>query len=373
MIKVLHVLSGIGYQGGVQSLLWNYYKKIDIKNISFDFVVHSSKMLGYEQRFLDRGAHIYYVPPKREGIIQNYHGLCDIMKKDRYDIVHVHQDFLGYLALKAAKKNGIKVRIMHSHKANMVESLFKMGYRKILTKYCELYATDFFACGVEAAIWTYGKKKYQNKEIYVLNNAIESSDYLYDLNKRNDVRKHLGLEGKFIIGNVARFTYQKNHDLLLDVFLRIIDKKSNAVLLLVGDGELKERIEERVKKEKIEDKVLFLGNRNDVNELLQAMDVFVLTSRFEGLPVTMVEAQVADLRCVVTSNITHEIKITDNISYVDANADKEEWVKEICKTSNDKRKPILDCVKKSGFDINVEVKKLENYYKNAINRDLLTK
>ena len=367
MIKVLHILSGIGYQGGVQSLLWNYYKKLDTELISFDFVVHSNVMKGYEKKFLDRGANIYYVPPKRNGIIQNYQGLCEIMKKNKYDIVHVHQDFLGYIALKAAKKNGIKVRIMHTHKANMEENIIKKIYRIILTKYCELYATDFFACGKEAAIWTYGKKLFFEKKVYILNNAIEPTDFLYDENRRMQVRDELGIQNKFVIGNVARFTYQKNHNLLIDIFLNILKEKKDAILLLVGDGELKNEIEEEVKKNKIEENVLFLGNRDDVNYLLQAMDVFVLTSRFEGLPVTMVEAQAADLKCVVTNNTTHELKITDNIVYIDANDSIKKWSYEICKLPKKNRSNMLENIRKNGFDINLEVKKLEQYYLNAVN------
>lgn len=366
-IRVLHVLSGIGYQGGVQALIWNYYKYFDTNSIHFDFLVHSNRMEGFEKRFTDKGSKIFYVPPKREGILQNYRGILKVMQEQSYDIVHVHQDFLGYIALYAAKKAGIKVRIMHSHKANMKESNFKHILRLALTKISVYYATDLFACGEDAAKWTYGEKTYKSGEVYVLKNAIESTQFLFDKEKRNSIRAALSLEGKVVVGNVARFTYQKNHELLIDVaeYMKSIDPR--VIFMLIGSGELLEDMKKRVTDKELSSQVLFLGERNDVTDLLQAMDVFLLTSRFEGLPVTMVEAQAADLPCVVSDNITHEININNQTTYVKLEDSLKCWAEAILHADITTREDMREAVRINHYDIQTEADRLAEYYCGKMN------
>lgn len=367
MIRVLHVMSGIGYQGGVQALIWNYYKHIDEDEVRFDFIVHSNRMEGYEQRFIDKKSKIFYVPPKKEGLIQNYREICRILKRNNYDIMHVHQDFLGYIALLAAKNNNIKVRIMHSHKANMLESPIKRVMRWCFTSVSIKLATDLFACGKEAAIWTYGYQRFKSGQIYILNNAIETKDYLFDQNIRETIRTKYGFTNKIIIGNVARFTYQKNQELLIDILEYLLKLNPNYLLVLVGDGELLMSVKEKVSCKGLEQSVIFLGAKDNVNELLQGMDVFVLTSRFEGLPVTMVEAQTADLPCVISNNITHEIDINKKTQYVKLDDCLEAWCNAIIDNSNFfNRSNMQKEVDESGFNIVKESEKLTDYYKKRV-------
>lgn len=366
MIRVLHVMSGIGYQGGVQALVWNYYKHINQEEVRFDFIVHSNRMEGYEKRFLDRKSKIFYVPPKKEGLIQNYREINKILKENNYDIIHVHQDFLGYVALLAAKKCNIKVRIMHSHKANMIESLFKRIIRWCFTSLCVNLATDLFACGKEAAIWTYGLRRYEEGQVYILNNAIEEKEYLFDNNVRKEVRLKYGFSNKTVIGNVARFTYQKNQELLIDILEKLVKINSNYLLVLIGDGELLDSVKEKVLVKGLEQSVVFLGAKDNVNELLQGMDIFILTSRFEGLPVTMVEAQTADLPCIISDNITHEIDINKKTKYVKLDDALEIWCDAIIKSSCCGRANMQREVDESGFNIEKESEKLVNYYKKRV-------
>ena len=366
MIKVLHVMSSIGTNGGVQGLIWNYYKHIDEKEICFDFAVFNSEMNGFEKKFQKKGSKIHVVTPKRKSIRKHYTELKNAIKSDDYDIIHVHQDYLGYLTLFIALKCGIKNRIIHSHKANLKETAFQKIKRFILTKITCLFATDYFACGTDAAKWTFGKKLYDR--VYILNNAIEIMQYKYNADIGNEVRASLGLDNKIVVGNIARFTYQKNHELLIKVFERLYEKNQNYRLMLVGDGEDFQKIQNLVRKKNLQDAVLMLGSRNDCDRLLQAMDVFVLTSRFEGLPVTLVEAQCTGLYCVAAHNITREINVTDKVYYIENDDDLDEWVGKIDSLKNEKHFTDTKALSESGFDIATEADKLTEKYMDIVSK-----
>lgn len=369
MIRVLHIMSSIGTPGGVQSLIWNYYEQMDSKEIVFDFIVHNNEMKGFEQRFIEKGSKIYYVPPKRQNIFAHIQGINSVLKETKYDIIHTHQDFLGYISLLLACFNHVKVRIVHSHKANLQENMIKRMQRKILTGFVKVLSTDLFACGKQAAIWTYGKKAFDNGKVYVLNNAVNPQEYLFSKDKRSLTREKLGIsDTTFVIGNVARFTYQKNHEFLIQCFEEVVNLERDVLLILAGDGELLEAVKSTVENKKLLDKVLFLGARSDIPDLLQAMDVFVLTSRFEGLPVTMVEAQISDLSCVVSDSITNEIEINRKTTYVCLKEDYSKWASFILGVDrNDRQNRLLE-TRKCGFDINTESGKLVIYYKKCLMR-----
>lgn len=367
MIRVLHVISSIGNPGGVQSLIWNYYNNIDENEIRFDFVVFNKEKNGFENKFLNKKSKIYYVLPKRKGLLKHIKELDAAMKSEKYDIVHCHQDFLGYITMFLAWKNKIKTRIIHSHKANLEESRIDHIKRRLFTRLTVLFANKLFACGKDAAIWTYGIKKYRQDKVYVLNNAINTELYSYDSGKRLKIREELRISNYTVLGNVARFTYQKNHELLIRIFSKLVKNDSNYKLLLVGDGKDFEKIKKLVKEYRISDSVLFLGNRNDVADLLQAMDIFILTSRFEGLPVTLVEAQCSGLSCVVTDTITKEINVTGKIYYIGSN-NYDDWIEKIHELKGTLRSKSTDVVKRNGYDIYTEVNKLCKIYRSCVKK-----
>ena len=360
MIKVLHIMSSIGTAGGVQGLIWNYYKHIDEEKVCFDFAVFNGEMNGFEKNFQKKGSKIYVVTPKRKSIRKHYTELKNAIKSDNYDIIHVHQDYLGYLTLFIAWKCGIKNRIIHTHKANLKETAFQKIKRLVLTKLTCLFATDYFACGTDSAKWTFGEKIYNRA--YILNNAIEIMQYTYNSDIRNDVRTTLRLDDKIVIGNIARFTYQKNHELLIEVFESLYKKNTDYRLMLVGDGENLEKIQNMIKEKNLQNAVLMLGSRNDCNRLFQAMDVFVLTSRFEGLPITLVEAQCSGLCCVAAHNITREVNVTGKVSYIENDDDLDEWIDKIDSLKNEKHFTDIRALSESGFDILAEANKLTEQY-----------
>lgn len=362
MLKVLHILSSLNTAGGVQRLIWNYYNNIDNGDLKFDFVVFDSRPDGFEKHFIKKGCKINLVTPKRQGIFKHCKELYKVLKSEKYDIVHVHQDYLGWTALFLAWILGVKTRIIHTHKANLKESFCKKLERFIFTKITYILATDFFACGIEAAKWTFGEKRYEQNKVYILNNAIEIQKYAFDEQIRQKVRNEFDLTDKKVIGNVARFTFQKNQHLLIEIFEKLYKNDSSYRLMLVGDGENFEEIKNIVESKGLKDLVLFLGCRDDVPELLSAMDIFVLTSRFEGLPLSLVEAQANGLYCVVSSNTTKEANITGRISYINDDNNINEWSITIDKLKEKGHAVNTETLKKAGLDIVTEAHKLQKKY-----------
>lgn len=369
MLKVLHVLSSLNTTGGVQRLVWNYYNNVN-DNLMFDFAIFSSQLDGFEENFQKKGSKIHFVTPKRRSIIKHCKELYGVLKAERYDIIHVHQDYLGWPALILAWVAGVKTRIIHTHKANLKESFYKKIERFIFTKITCIFATDLFACGIDAAKWTFGEKRYKQNKIYILNNAIEIQKYTFHEQIREKLRTDLGLTDKKVIGNVARFTFQKNQHLLVEIFEELYKKDSSYRLMLVGDGENFEEIKNMVESKGLNDVVLFLGCRDDVPELLNTMDIFVLTSRFEGLPLSLVEAQANGLYCVVSSNTTKEINVTGRISYVNDDNNTDEWKTLISNFISENHIMNTDVLKNCGFDIVTEANKLsEEYFKIVKNKN----
>ena len=271
--------------------------------------------------------------------------------------------------LKIAKECGIKVRLAHSHQAFMAETIKAKLIRLLVTPITKMYATDLFACGNDAAQWMWGKKDYKSGHVHIMTNAIDIKNFEFSESTRQEMRKVLGIENKFVIGNVARFSYQKNHKFLIDIFQELKSKNKDAVLLLVGGGELEKEIKSKVELFDLEDSVFFLGIRNDVPRLMSAMDAFVLPSYFEGLPVTLVEAQAAALPSYVSNAITKEVGITDYIKYISISSSPSEWAEKILEANEFERKDNYDLISKGGYNIEKESNEMYRWYSCAVMRN----
>ena len=365
-IKVLHVGSALG-GGGVEMVLYNFYSNMDRSKIHFDFIVNSKEVGMIEQKMLEYGSQVCHLPGKKDNIFKYMLGLKKVMSTSKYDIIHVHQDQLSFIPLFFAMISGIKIRIAHCHNANIKMNIFNKCFMKTCGYFTKLFSTKWFACGLDAGRFLWGNKAVKQGKVFVLNNAIDIDKFTFNADIRNQMRKELGIEDKFVIGNVGRLSYQKNHEFLIRIFNEIykIDKK--AVLLLVGKGELEENVKEQVKNLGLSEAVKFLGVRNDVPCLLQAMDVFLLPSRYEGLPVVLVEAQTAGLPCFASSTITAEIGVTKLLHYISLDKPAKYWAHEILKYAcGYERIDTSLSIKQSGYDIKQEAKKLEQFYMNTI-------
>ena len=232
--------------------------------------------------------------------------------------------------------------------------------REILARKMRQLATDFFCCSQVAGDWLFGKRN-RNKMIF-MRNAIDAERFSYSLEKSQQAKESFHWQNKTVIGHVGRFCPQKNHEFLIDIFNAYHQKHSESILVLVGSGELQDKIRAKVSRLNLSDSVLFLGNRSDMNQLYWAFDLFLFPSFYEGLPVSLVEAQAAGLPCVISDTISTQTKITSGFHPVSIKQGANHWVAEIEVMIQQKRTKTLEQIKQAGFDIQENAKWLSHYY-----------
>ncbi len=380
-MRVLQVIDDMGLNSGVSSMLLNYYKYIDHSKVNFDFMVYNTVSDDVKKYCKRNHSKIYEVGPLSGRTVLDgtlYKKIESVMKRyaKKYDVIHGHEPNTAFIYMKLAKKYGIKNRIIHSHNAKGADGITKKARNFILNQYGLKYVTNYCACSKKAAKYLYGMIKHVN----VINNAIDIDKFRFQPEVRSYMRKKLGVENMFVVGHVGRFAPQKNHEYIIDIFWQFHQKVQDSKLILIGDGERMDKIKQKVSTLHLDDAVLFEGVQNNVHEYMQAMDAFILPSMYEGLPVVCVEAQAAGLSCVVSKEVTREIKITKNVKFIGIDneypvlqsmvqsnqKDSKDWVKELVKIRKtgivDDRKLYADKVAKQGFDIRKQSKKLENYY-----------
>lgn len=360
-IRILNLFT-IMNRGGAETMVMNYYRKIDRSKIQFDFLVHREEKGVYEEEIERLGGRIYRMSPlypQNFGVYKKR--IREFLKNHpEYRIIHSHMSELGYFVFKEAKRQHIPTIICHAHSAPKSKNL-KMAVRFYFKHKMLPYITHMFTCGDEAGIWLYGRKN--KKKFIQLNNAIDTEKYIYDKKTENIVREELGLGEAFVVGHVGRFCAAKNHKQLIDIFEQIVKMRNNSKLVLVGEGTLQEEIEQRVKEKKLEDKVLFLGERSDVNRILQALDVFVFPSFYEGLSVAIIEAQTAGVQCFISDSIPDQCIITDSVKTFSLNENNQKIAKFIIENnSNFTKKVMYKEIAEAGFDINENALKLQNFY-----------
>ena len=358
MIRILQVVNDM-HRAGLETMLMNYYRNIDRTRIQFDFLTHRPYKSDYDDEILELGGNVYYAPRLYP---QNYPSYFKFMKQfyaehPEYKIVHSHIDAMSYLPLLAAKRAAIPVRIAHSHSTAIdrdVKYLLKQYYRSQITSVANYYC----ACGKEA-----GEYLFKNKEFAIIPNAIQVDKFLYQEQIRCQIRKKLNISDKTVSGHVGRFSYPKNHRFLISVFNEIFKNNSNSVLLLIGVGEKEKEIRNQVESLGLCDSVLFLGNRADVNELYQAMDVFVMPSFFEGVPLTGIEAQFSGLNCIFSDKVPTEVDFSGNCSFISLNEKTEKWVTQILHNCDQTGRFLRSqALKGSQYNIKNACQYLENFY-----------
>ena len=269
--------------GGVESVVMNYYRNIDKSKVQFHFICdEDSTDIPYDE-IEKLGGKVIVVPPYQK-LFKYQKELYKIFKENNYKIVHSHINALSVFPLRVAKKAGVPIRIAHSHSTSNKKEWKKNIVKNILRPFSKLYANKFFACTKHAGEWLFGKKIIERKELNVINNAIDLKKFEFNEKTREDLRKELGIkEDTLIIGNVGRFMKQKNHEFLIEVFKELIKKNDNSILMLIGQGPLLNDMKQKVRDLKIEDKVKFMGQVTDVEKYYNIMDVFLFPSIYEGL------------------------------------------------------------------------------------------
>lgn len=358
-MRVLQVVTKMD-RGGLETMLMNYYRRIDRNKVQFDFLVHREERGAYDDEIELLGGKIYRLPRLVSWSVSYLSSLNNFFDEHpKYKIIHVHQDCLSSVILKVAAQHDIPVRIAHSHNADQDKNIkypIKLWYRRSIPR----YATNLFACGRDAGDWMFRGAPYS-----IINNAIDAAAYSFNQDKHTEMRYRLNLTDELVVGHVGRFNTQKNHPFLLEIFAVLVKKEPNAVLLLVGGGANMSKTQAKAQALGITENVRFLGVCSDVTDLMQAMDVFVFPSLYEGLGIALIEAQAAGLPCVVSDTIPKEAYLTDLVKSESLSDSPDIWAEKILAMRNVPRTDRRAEIAAHGFDITTEAVKLQEFYINA--------
>lgn len=348
--------------GGIETFLVNLYRHIDKNNFQIDFLVEDLNNFCFNDELL-KNTNVYEFSNLIRNPFKFILFLKKLVKENKYDIIHINKNSLANpLQLIAAKISGAKCIIIHSHNTSSNLKFFGKSLHKI-NKFLFLnMATHYFACSQEAANWFFSKKILKSNNFFVINNAINLEKFKFNKTNRKEIRKELSISNdEIVIGHIGRFAEQKNHIFLIEIFKYIHEKDNKYRLLLVGTGDLLNKIKEKVKSYGLENFVYFLNNRTDVNKIYSAMDCFILPSLFEGLPIVGVEAQTNGLECFFSNTIDKNVKILDSAHIIDLSLSAEEWGEYIL-NSELKIDQNIDKILKSKFNLETEIKKIEKIF-----------
>lgn len=370
-IRVLHEVT-IMNTGGIETLLMNIYRNIDREKVQFDFMLHRDQEGFYDEEIRSLGGKIYkgvgFNPLKHKKYLNSIDDLFE-EHKGEYKIIHAHNSF-SMFTLRAAKEAGILIRISHAHNARPLFDYKKYIFKKYNRIKLKNYTTNMFACSSNAGKWLFGEKAIKEGKVTIINNGIEPDKFIFNETIRNNIRKQLHIENKYVIGHVGRFNKQKNHEFIIKVFNEVLKNNKDSVLMLIGEGDLKEEISKEARKLGIIDSIIVISATNNVNEYMQAMDLFLFPSLYEGLGIVAIEAQAAGLQCVVADTIPKDAFITKNIRSLSLQEPIENWSKEILKYNNGyERKDTSETIRRSGYDIKQVAKGLEEFYLNCVNNE----
>ena len=365
-IKILFVAS-MNADSGVAHFLMNYVRHMDLNKYDLHFLSIVNNKDSLKSELVNMGCTFYEATNFKTHPVKWLNQVRGIIKSNKFDIVHSNEAVMGLPALLFAKKFKVPVRIAHSHSAGM-PSIWKTVVVFLCRPLFYGFSTCYFACSTKAGEYLFGKKIFHKKENMLVTNAIDVKQFRADNNIREEIRSQMKIADKLVIGHVGRFNYGKNHTFMIDILKELCFKQENIVLFMIGEGETKSKIEQKVKNSCLEKYALFLGKITDVNKYLSAMDVFLLPSFYEGLPVVGIEAQASGLPCIFSDRITEETAITDSCKFLPI-TDPKIWANEIQSTkikSIYEREDINDNISKSYYDIIKAAERLENKYQSLV-------
>ena len=365
MSKPIRVAQIIGEapNGGVESVIMNYYRFLDKNKFQFDFFVNNESDIIQKSQIESMGGRVVIIPPYKKNLVKFERFLKDKFSENKYLVVHSNMNTLSYFVLRAAKNAGVPIRIAHSHSTSNKKELFRNLAKNVLKVLSRKNANAFLACSELAGKWLFGRKFFEAGQVRVINNGIDLDRFQFSEENRKGVREeYLIGENSFVVGTVGRFVKQKNQKFMIDVFFEIYKENPDSYLLLVGDGPLKKQLHEQVCSLGLDEHVIFAGVHKHPEKYYSAMDVFLLTSLYEGLPVVGVEAQTNGLSCYFSDNITSESKIFD-CQYYSLSLSAKDWARKILLNHAiiDRKQNYL-ALFNSRYDIKKQAKKLESFY-----------
>ncbi len=352
-------------RGGIETMLTNYYRNIDRSKVQFDFLCNSPLKGAYDDEILGLGGRIFrspgFNPLKRFAYIKFMREL--FASYPEYRVVEAHNDGVGAFTLQAAKDACVPVRIYHAHSTS-----FPKDYKLPIKLYCKYkikdWATHYFSCGEKAARYFFGNDVTDNQMYRQINNAVDLSKFIYNEEIRKKVKSEHGIKNEVVLGHIGRFATVKNHVRLVDIFQKYNDINPESYLVLVGEGELFDPVKNKVEKLGLADRVIFTGSISNPEIWYQAFDVFIMPSLYEGLPVTGIEAQTADLPCIYSSTVPREIALSDRNWFIDLEKSNEYWAEKIEEIlrAGDVRTDKTEFITNHNFNIQSEAVKLQNLY-----------
>lgn len=363
MIRIA-VVMGQMHSGGKKNLVMEYYQNIDRDKVQFDFICDSDSNSIPEELINKLGGKVYRIAPYQK-LFPHMSQLYKILKNNNYKIVHSYNNTLNVISMIPAKLAGVPVRISESismaHKSDK-----KTVLKNILKPMSRLFVTDYLANGDECGKWQFGEKLYNAGKVRIFKTVVDSEFNDFDPEVRKKTREEYNISDNFVVGHIGRLTAQKNTLFLIDIFNELLKIRPESRLLLIGDGDLREQMLERIKGYGIEDSILYLGRREDIQQFYNAMDVFLLPSLYEGLPVVGVESQCSGLPVYFSTEIPVESSACDDLGiFISLEKNAAQWAAEIAESSvklvperRSRRKEIIA----SGFDSKTEAGSLQDFY-----------
>ncbi len=358
--------------GGIQTLIINWISKFDKSKIQVDFLLlDDGQEYELEQTLKDMGCNIYKLKDmwirKPTDFIKYGNMLNNFFHNHHdYKAVHMHSSSKNYMVLKYAKKYNIPIRIAHSHNIgfqtkNPLKKLIGNTFKIPMNK----YATHYFACSTPAGEWLFGKRITKTNKFKVIHNAVDLQKFNFNENTRNSIRKKLNIDNNtLVIGHAGRFTNQKNHNFLIEIFNEIHKINQNTKLLLIGTGEKETEIKEKVKQLKLNNNVIFAGFKNNVNEYMFAMDIFIFPSKYEGLGLVLIEAQATGMKCYTSKDVVpKEAQVSNLLEYISLDKTPNKWANIILNNNNIRENKYKE-IKANGYDIQDTIQELEQFYLN---------
>lgn len=357
IVRVLCVFSRLD-RGGGESMCMSLYRKIDRSKVQFDFVKHTQLKGDFEEEILTLGGRIYEAP---RYVVYNHVQYEKWWKRHFYEhpehkIIHGHLFTISPIYFNIAHKDR-RITIGHSHAIEYRKVGLRERIKRHIQRHTEEYSDYCFACSQDAGKWLF-----PHKEFTVLNNAVDTEKFQYDPAVRAEVRKELGLHDCFIVGIVGSLSEVKNPFGTMEIFKAVRSKMPDAKLLWVGGGGLEQAIKDKLKAEELTDAVIMTGVRSDVDRLMQAMDVFILPSISEGLPVVLVEAQAAGLHCFCSEAVTKEADITGLCRFLPL-GQPDLWAEQIL-SADLTRQDTCEAIREAGYDIHTTAQWLQDFYLN---------
>lgn len=352
------------FVGGVGFCMMNYFRHLNHAKFQIDFLVQDELPSAFVKEITAAGGAIKMLPGIKN-VPKHVHTVYRILKDGKYDAVHSNVNTLSVFPLFAAWLAGTPIRISHAHSASNPKDRKRHIAKLILRPLSRIFPTHYLACSELAGRFQFGDRKWESGSVRLVKNAIETDRFKFDEKARAELRAEFGLKDKFIVGHIGRISPQKNHQGLIEIFAEVAKKRDDAVLVMVGDGPLRKQVEEHIRAQGLEDRIVFAGERHDANRFYSMFDVFCLPSLYEGLSVVLVEAQANGLKCIISDCNSRESKLTEQVEFLPLNAPVAQWADRLLAAKRADSAQCRQQLAEAGYDITREAENLAAFYRDA--------